>query len=81
LIYVVMSYLICGSIPGFPFLASIIAMFAGAQLFALGVIGEYIARIHFRTMKRPSYSIRSTADKNGIREPNDRQSMESQDGC
>ena len=81
LIYVFISYLIRGSVPGFPFLASIIAMFAGAQLFALGIIGEYLARIHFRTMGRPSYSIRSTASKNDIREPNDTQSGESQDGC
>lgn len=81
LIYVVTGYLIRGSIPGFPFLASIIAMFAGAQLFALGVIGEYLARIHFRTMRRPSYSIRSTTGKNGICELNKTQSRESQDGC
>jgi undecaprenyl-phosphate 4-deoxy-4-formamido-L-arabinose transferase len=40
---------------GFPFLASIIAIFSGVQLFALGVIGEYLARIHFRMMERPSY--------------------------
>jgi undecaprenyl-phosphate 4-deoxy-4-formamido-L-arabinose transferase len=47
-----------GSVPGFPFLASIIALFAGAQLFALGIIGEYIARMHFRMMERPPYTIR-----------------------
>lgn len=46
-----------GSVPGFPFLASIIAIFSGVQLFALGVIGEYLARIHFRTMDRPPYVI------------------------
>ena len=47
--------------PGFPFLASIIAIFSGAQLFALGVIGEYLARIHFRTMNRPVYVVRSVS--------------------
>jgi glycosyltransferase involved in cell wall biosynthesis len=47
-----------GSVPGFPFLASAIAIFSGAQLFALGIIGEYVARIHFRTMDRPPYAIR-----------------------
>lgn len=47
-----------GSVPGFPFLASAIAIFSGAQLFALGIIGEYVARIHFRTMDRPAYTIR-----------------------
>jgi glycosyltransferase involved in cell wall biosynthesis len=47
-----------GSVPGFPFLASIIAIFSGAQLFALGIIGEYLARVHFRTMQKPPYVVR-----------------------
>lgn len=45
------------SVPGFAFLASIIAIFSGAQLLALGVIGEYIARMHFRVMDRPAYLV------------------------
>ncbi len=61
LLFVLGRYVINGgSVPGFPFLASIIAIFSGAQLFALGIIGEYLARMHFRMMDRPSYSIRST---------------------
>jgi len=44
-------------VPGFPFLASIIAIFSGVQLFALGIIGEYLARMHFRTMEQPPYLI------------------------
>lgn len=51
-----------GSVPGFPFLGSIIAIFSGAQLFALGIFGEYLARIHSRTMDKPSYAVRSTTD-------------------
>ena len=35
-------------VPGFTFLASIVALFAGAQMFVLGIIGEYLARMHFR---------------------------------
>lgn len=63
LIYVVAVYFVTGgSVPGFPFLASIVAIFSGAQLFALGIIGEYIARIHFRTMKKPSYAVRAVTD-------------------
>lgn len=59
LAFVVARYFIAGySVPGFPFLASTIAIFAGAQLFALGIIGEYLARMHFRMMDRPSYAIR-----------------------
>jgi len=61
LAYVIGRYLIQGgSVPGFPFLASIVAVFSGAQLFALGIIGEYLARMHFRMMDRPPYVIRST---------------------
>jgi glycosyltransferase involved in cell wall biosynthesis len=62
LVYVVGLYFLEGSIPGFPFLASIIAIFSGAQLFALGVIGEYLARMHFRTMNRPAYAIRGAVE-------------------
>ena len=61
LIYVVGRFLIQGgSVPGFPFLASMIALFSGAQFFALGIIGEYLARMHFRTMDKPSYVVRDT---------------------
>jgi glycosyltransferase involved in cell wall biosynthesis len=63
LFYVVGRYLLEGSIPGFPFLASIVAIFSGAQLFALGVIGEYLARMHFRTMNRPVYMVRSVSSE------------------
>jgi len=60
LFYVVGRYLVTGtSVPGFPFLASIIAIFSGAQLFALGIIGEYLARVHFRTMDKPPYAVRA----------------------
>ena len=59
LLYVLVRYIVHGgSVPGFPFLASIIAIFSGAQLFALGIIGEYLARMHFRTMERPPYAVR-----------------------
>jgi undecaprenyl-phosphate 4-deoxy-4-formamido-L-arabinose transferase len=61
LAYVIVRYLMAGgSVPGFPFLASIIAIFSGAQLFALGIIGEYLARMHFRSMERPAYVVRGT---------------------
>ena len=58
--YVVGRYFLEGSLPGFPFLAAIIAIFSGAELFALGVIGEYLARMHFRSMERPAYVVRTT---------------------
>jgi len=58
LLYVLIRYFVNGgSVPGFPFLASIISIFSGVQLFSLGVIGEYIARMHFRLMGIPGYTI------------------------
>ncbi len=61
--YVVGRYLVQGgSVPGFPFLASIIAIFSGAQLFALGILGEYLARMHFRTMERPTYVVAASVE-------------------
>lgn len=63
LAYVVVRYLIGGSsVPGFPFLASIIAIFSGVQLFALGIFGEYLARMHFRSMERPPYTVHQGTD-------------------
>lgn len=68
--YVLVRFLLSGSsVPGFPFLASIIAIFSGVQLFALGIIGEYLARMHFRTMDRPPYLVREeigTTEKDHI---------------
>ena len=59
LAYVLFRYFLSGNpVPGFPFLASIVALFSGAQLFALGIIGEYLARMHFRSMQKPPYVVR-----------------------
>ncbi len=59
MIYVVGNYVIHGgSVPGFSFLACIIAIFSGVQLLMLGIFGEYLGRIHFRTIDRPSSIIR-----------------------
>jgi hypothetical protein len=45
-------------VPGFAFLASVIAIFAGAQLLTLGIIGEYLARMHMHVMDRPPFAVR-----------------------
>ena len=57
LVYVIVRTLLEGSIPGFPFLASIISIFSGVQLFTLGIFGEYLARIFNRSMNHPAYVI------------------------
>ena len=66
LAWVIGRLLVTGSsTAGFPFLASIIAIFSGVQLVTLGIIGEYLARMHFRVMRRPTYVI---ADRAGLRD-------------
>jgi undecaprenyl-phosphate 4-deoxy-4-formamido-L-arabinose transferase len=46
-------------VAGFTFLAAAITLFSGVQLLSLGVLGEYIGRMHFRSMGKPPYAIRS----------------------
>jgi undecaprenyl-phosphate 4-deoxy-4-formamido-L-arabinose transferase len=63
LIFVLVRYAISGVVvPGFVFLASMVAIFSGAQLLTLGVIGEYLARVHVRLLSQPSYAIKKMLD-------------------
>ncbi|GBL20843.1 undecaprenyl-phosphate 4-deoxy-4-formamido-L-arabinose transferase [Acidimicrobiaceae bacterium] len=48
------------AVPGFPMLASSITIFSGVQILLLGVLGEYIGRMHFRVMNKPTYMIAET---------------------
>jgi undecaprenyl-phosphate 4-deoxy-4-formamido-L-arabinose transferase len=64
LVYSLVVYLIYDrAVPGFTLLASIIAIFAGVQLFSLGIIGEYIGRIHQRALNQPCYVISETTPR------------------
>lgn len=62
-IYVIVIALTQGSVPGFPFLASIIALFSGAQLFTLGIFGEYLAHVFNRSTDRPAYVVEQEISK------------------
>lgn len=59
------AFLVGRTVPGFAFLTSIISIFSGTQLFALGIIGEYIARIHSRSMRLPAYAIKDELAEEG----------------
>ena len=64
LLYVIFNFFIHGSpVRGFPFLASVISLFAGIQLLVLGVIGEYLSIVHNRTSNLPSYVIEKEVKK------------------
>lgn len=55
--YVMLYYFTAGALKGFTFIASIVALFSGAQLFALGILGEYLARMFHRSLERPTYVV------------------------
>ncbi len=57
------------SVPGFAFLVSLITIFAGVQFIALGVIGEYLARMHFRVMRKPTFVIAESTIENDESQP------------
>lgn len=58
LAYVLVRFAIEPSdVEGFTFLATVISLFSGVQLLSLGVVGEYLARVHFRTIGRPAYAV------------------------
>jgi undecaprenyl-phosphate 4-deoxy-4-formamido-L-arabinose transferase len=68
LVYILGRYLVDGrGVPDFPFLASAIALFSGAQLLTLGLIGEYLARMRSEIMERPPFTVRSRSHKEPIR--------------
>jgi len=61
LVYVIGRPIITGErVQGFPMLASTIIIFSGVQIFLLGVLGEYIGRMHFRVMNKPTYMVAET---------------------
>jgi undecaprenyl-phosphate 4-deoxy-4-formamido-L-arabinose transferase len=39
-----------------------VALFSGAQMLAIGVLGEYVGRMHSDSMGRPTYVIRERTD-------------------
>jgi glycosyltransferase involved in cell wall biosynthesis len=61
LTYVLVRFFIGeSSVPGFTFLASLLSLVGGIQMIAIAVIGEYLGRVHFRTLGRPPYYVRRT---------------------
>ena len=68
IVVVVRNLLEGDAVPGFPFLASIIAVFSGVQLLILGIMGEYVARMHLRLLERPTYVVaETTSDEEPVR--------------
>jgi glycosyltransferase involved in cell wall biosynthesis len=59
--YVIGKTLLHGDpVPGYPTLAVLILLFGGLQLMALGIIGEYLARMFLEVKGRPLYLVQNS---------------------
>lgn len=59
------KYMAHRSVPGWTSLMTVILLLGGAQLVAIGVIGEYIARIFDEAKRRPLYVVRRSVGFTG----------------
>ena len=50
------------TVAGFTTIASMVALFSGAQMLAIGILGEYVGRLHSGSMGRPTYVVRERTD-------------------
>lgn len=46
-------------VAGFTTLASLLSILSGLIMLSIGVLGEYLGRLHFRSMARPTYIVRT----------------------
>lgn len=62
-IYYLLQYMASNiAVPGFASTIIAILILGGAQLLALGVIGEYLGRLHLNVNRKPQYVIRTVDD-------------------
>lgn len=72
LVFVLARYIFGGAdVAGFTFLAAAITLFSGVQLLSLGVLGEYVGRMHFRSMGKPPYVVREVVGFDDVQSHDD----------
>ncbi|MDR1409072.1 MAG: glycosyltransferase family 2 protein [Oscillospiraceae bacterium] len=60
LVVVVQKLFFSIDVPGYATIVTLILFFGGAQLFFIGIVGEYLARVFTQTKHRPPYIIQET---------------------
>ena len=63
------------AVPGYASTITAILILGGAQLVALGIIGEYLGRLHLNVNRKPQYAVRArlrSARTEAARQPRDR---------
>lgn len=56
--FFILKFIINIPVAGFTSIIVAVTLFSGVQLLSVGLIGEYIGRVHLNINKRPQYSIR-----------------------
>jgi undecaprenyl-phosphate 4-deoxy-4-formamido-L-arabinose transferase len=51
------------TVAGFTTIAAMVAIFSGAQMLSLGIIGEYLGRLHTRSTGKPTFLVKTDSDK------------------
>ena len=69
-LYIVLRTLMLGNpVPGYPSLLAAVMFLGGLQLFSIGVIGEYLARMFDESKQRPLYFLKDGLPRSGTRAP------------
>lgn len=65
MLYTVIKTMMFGDpVAGYPTLVSIILLMSGIQLFCIGIIGQYLAKIYTESKERPVYILDEVIDNN-----------------
>jgi glycosyltransferase involved in cell wall biosynthesis len=69
-LYIVLRTLMVGNpVPGYPSLLTAVMFLGGLQLFSIGVIGEYLARMFDESKQRPLYFLKDGLPRSRTRRP------------
>lgn len=63
IVLVLQTFIFGIDVPGYASTLSVVLLLGGIQLFALGIIGEYLARTYVETKKRPIYIVKEKITK------------------
>lgn len=64
--YVLISWFMFSTAPGWTSLGALVTLFGAAQFLVLGIIGEYIGRIYIESKNRPLYLIERVVTQNSL---------------
>ena len=64
IIFIIVKTLIWGDpVGGWPSMVCIIFLVSGVQLFCVGIIGQYVAKMYMEIKRRPHYIVAEQSDK------------------